>query len=391
MPELPILLIANVILSAAIGGILYFTRSEGEAIVAALTVLIAFSPFNLVLGSTLVMRRVAQCVERLNIRMNSTNALLKLCSIDTAAFSMNKMITTGEYFITDLIPEGLTQAGLLSIAAAAEKNSTHPLGRKIFETAEARGLRIDSAMMFNEIEGLGVEALVNGTTVRVGRANWIKKEGAGISAELRTKIDQIAAKSRTPLVLSMGRTARGVIGLKDEIDERAKIFLDRLKYNGIENVLLTAEPKRKANAIIKGLPIENVRAELLPEDKAREIQLMQARGKIVAAIGSEERDRPAYAAADVSVLISDVDSDAADFIIRESSQFFELRSISLRTKKILRRGRLIVFATWALMIPLVAKMLVDAESVPYPPLIATVGTALCSVATVLNARKGFQP
>ena len=389
MPETRILLVANIVLSAVVGGAMYFLHSEQEAIVSALTVLIAFSPFNLLLGRHLVMRRAFELIAGLGIKMREPKSLLKLCTIDTVTFSMNRMITTGEYFITDLVPEGLTQAGLLSMAASAERNATHPLGRKIVETAEQRGLRLDTPTMFNELDGVGVEALINGTTVRVGRFDWIKSEGVRISNELRTKIDQIASKSRTPLLMSMGGMARGVIGLKDEIDDRAKIFLDRLKYNGIETMLLTAEPKKKANAIIKGLSISEVRAALLPEEKAREIQLMQARGKIVAAISSEERDAPAFSAADVSVLISNDDSEAADFVIVDAEQFFELREIAAKVKKILRWNRRLVLASWALMLPLIAKTIVDAESVPMPPLIATGGVLVCMIAVVLNSRQSI--
>lgn len=387
MPKFKFFLVANIILSAAVGGVLYFQRTEQEAILAALTTLIAFSPINFALGSTLVSKRAARAVDELGVRMRSTEALLGLSTIDTAAFSMNKMLTTGEYFITDLIPEGLTQAGLLSTAASAERGSTHPLGRKIVETAESRGLKIDNAMIFNEFEGNGVEALINGNTVRVGRAAWIKGEGVKISVELRTKIDQIAAKSKTPLVVSIGRTARGLIGLKDEIDERAPIFLERLKYNGLETVLLTAEPKKKANTMIKGLSIDVIRAELLPEDKAREIQLMQARGRMVAMISSEERDAPAFEAADVSILISEGESATADFVIDEAAKLFELLKQAARTKKILRQNGRIALGTWVLMSPLLAKMLVDIESVPMPPLLATLGLVLGAGLIVWNSRR----
>ena len=390
MPNFKFLLIANIILSAAVGGFLYFRGTEQEAILGALTTLIAFSPINFALSEALVFKRAARAVEALGVRMRSATALLKLSAVDTAAFSMNKMLTTGEYFITDLIPEGLTQAGLLSIAASAERGSKHPLGRKIFETAEARELKLDNATMFNEFEGNGVEALINGTTVRVGRAAWVQGEGVKISLELRTKIDQIAAKSKTPLVVGMGRTARGLIGLKDELDERAAIFLERLRFNGLSTVLLTAEPKKKANTMIKGLKIDTIRAELLPEDKAREIQLMQARGRVVLMISSDEKDLPAFEAADVSVLISDAGSEekpTTDFEITDAGQFFELLPIASRTKKILRQNRRIALGIWVLLSPLIAKLLVDAGAVPMPPLLATIGLLIGAGLIVWNSRR----
>lgn len=387
MPKFKFFLVANIILSTAVGGIAYIQRSEQEAILAALTVLIAFSPINFALGSMLVSKRAARAVEGLGVRMRSTESLIGLSTIDAAAFSMNKMLTTGEYFITDLIPEGLTQAGLLATAASAERGSKHPLGRKIVETAESRGLKLDSAVIFNEFEGNGVEALINGNTVRVGRAAWLKGEGVKISAELQTKIDQLAAKSKTPLVVSIGRTARGLIGLKDEVDDRAAIFLERLKMNGLETVLLTAEPKKKANTMIKGLSIDVLRAELSPEDKAREIQLMQARGRTVAMIGSEERDAPAFEAADSSVLISEAESAAADFVIDEAGKLFELLTLAVLTKKILRQNGRIALGMWVLMSPLLAKVLVDVESVPMPPLIATVGVMLGAGLIVWNSQR----
>ena len=380
-------LFANIIIALAIGAALYFTRSEKEAIVASLTALIAFTPFNLVLGSTLVSKRAARLLDSAGIKMHSTEALLKLSMLDTVAFSMNKMLTTGEYFITDIFPVGMTQAGLLSMAASAERNATHPLGKKIFETAEARGLKLDNATMSNELEGNGVEALINGLTVRVGRPGWVKSEGVRLSPELRIKIDQIASKFRTPLVVCLGRIARGLLGLKDEVDERAKIFLDRLRFNGLETVLLTAESKKKATALIKGLSIDVVRTELSPVEKAREIQLMQARGKIVAEIGSEEHDRPAFDAADVSIFISNDGSGSTDFVISDWEQFFELRTLAAKTNKILRQNKRIAFATWLLLAPLVVKTTIDAASIPYPPLIATIGVSIGAGLIIWNSRR----
>lgn len=326
-------------------------------------------------------------VGALGIKMRSTESLLKLKAVDTVAFSMNKMITTGEYFITDIFPVGMTQKGLLSMAASAERDATHPLGRKIFETAEQRGLILDNATMSNEIEGNGVEALINGLTVRVGRPAWVKSEGVHVGAEFKIKIDQIAAKAKTPLIVSLGRIARGLIGLKDEIDERAKIFLERLKYNELETVLLTAESKKKATALIKGLAIDTVRPELLPVEKAREIQLMQARGKIVAAISSEERDQPAFEAADVSILISNDYSEAADFIISDWEQFFELKTLSAQTNKILRQNQRIILASWVLLAPLAVKTIVDTSALPYPPLLATIGVLITTALIVFNTRR----
>ena len=387
MPKFKFFLIANIILSAVVGGFLYFRGTEQEAILGALTTLIAFTPINFALSEALIFKRAARLIEKLGVGMRSTAALDRLSTIDTAAFSMNKMLTTGEYFITDLIPEGLTQAGLLSTAASAERGSKHPLGRKIFETAEARELKIDNATMFNEFDGNGVEALIKGNTIRVGRASWIKGEGVKISMELRTKIDQIAARSKTPLVVSIGRTARGLIGLKDELDERAPIFLERLKYNGLETVLLTAEPKKKAQTMIKNLSVDVLRAELLPEDKAREIQLMQARGRVVLMISSDVKDLPAFEAADVSVLIADGESEAADFVITDAGQFFDLLPIASRVKKILRLNRRIALGIWVLMSPLLAEMLVDIGAVPMPPLLATIGVLFGAGLIVWNSSR----
>lgn len=387
MIKLRSLLFANIVIATAIGAALYFTRSQQDAIVAALTALIALTPFNFVLSSMVVSKRAARLIASMGIAMRSTEALLKLTAVDTVAFSMNKMITTGEYFITDLFPVGMTQKGLLSMAASAERNATHPLGKKIFETAEQRGLMLDNASMINEIEGNGVEALINGLTVRVGRPGWVKNEGVHLSAEMRIKIDQIASKSRTPLVVSLGRIARGLIGLKDEVDERAKIFLDRLKYNELETVLLTAESKKKATALIKGLPIDVVRPELLPEEKAREIQLMQARGKTVTAISSEERDQPAFEAADVSILISNDYSEAADFVVSDWEQFFELRTLAAQSNKILRQNLRIVLASWVVLAPLAVKTALDTNSIPYPPLLATIGVLITTALIIWSSRR----
>ena len=391
LPKIKLYLILELLTAAAASGWQYLNKGLDVAILTGLTILIAFSPFCLALTTPLVLKFAKKIVNELGIKINSTDALITLNQVDNIAISMNKIITDGNYYVTDLVPEGLSQNSLLAFAASAAQESTHILGKKVYETAEHRRLKIQSVAAFREVPNCGVEAIMNNTPVRFGRPKWIENEKIEISAELLTKVDQLAARGKTPLMLAMGRMARGIIALKDEIDLDAKDFLDRLKRLKFETTMLSAESKKTVNSVAKNITIDNFRAALSPEDKAREIQLIRARGKFVAMIGRDVSDLPAMINADVSILLYDgsLNINEGDvqvhFEIEQLPQFIDLYKVARHVSKIVKQNQWLAYLSWILLLPPALMMMLPSPLIMFNPVVAAIGVFLFAALIVANS------
>ena len=391
LPKIKMYIVLELLTTAVVIGWQYAHKGLDEAILTGLTVMIAFSPFCLALSTPVVFKRAREMVTALSVKMISAESLLTLSTVDTVAISMSNVITDGNYYITDLLPEGLSQNGLLAYSAAAVSESNHFIAKKIYETAEHRGLDIQRVAAFREVPGCGVEALMNNTPVKFGRPKWITSEKVEVSSELLTKVDQLAAKGKMPFMLLMGRMVRGIIALKDEIDLDAKEFLNRLKRLNFETAMLSSESKKTVNAVAKNISVDNVRAALTSEGKAREVQLMRAHGKYVAMIGKDVIDLPAMLSADISVLLTGnnlklVDDQLhIDFEIERLEQFLELRKIAEKVKEIVILNRRLAYLSWILLIPPSLMMMLENPPVSFNPLFATIGVVIFSILILANS------
>ncbi len=378
--------------TAIVGGWQYAQKGLDSAILTSLTVMIAFSPICLALSTPIVFYFAKKFITSLGIKINFGESLLKFANIDSVAFSMSNVITDGNFYVTDLVPEGLSQNSLLAHSASAVSESNHFLAKKIYETAENRGLKLQRVAAFREINGCGVEALMNNTPIRFGRPQWITSEKVEISAELLTKSDQLAAKGKTPLMLQMGRMVRGIIALKDEVDLNSQKFLELLRNRNFETLMLSSESKKTVNAVAKNIKVDNVRFALTSEGKAREIQLMRAHGKFIAMIGKDINDLPAMINADVSFLLRSEESlnliddqIKIDFEIDRLGQFLKLRRISEKVKDIVSQNKKLAYLSWFLLIPPSLMMMLEKSPVPFNPLYATVGVVIFMILIILNS------
>ena len=392
LPRIKMYLVLELLTTVIISGWQYTQRGLDSAILTGLTIMIAFSPFCLALTTPIVFKFARKLVDELGIKMPSANSLLTLANIDSVAISMSNVITDGNFYVTDLIPEGLSQNSLLAYSASALSESNHFLAKKIYETAEHRGLRLQRVAAFREVPGCGVEAIMNNTPVRFGRPNWITSEKVEVSAELLTKVDQLAAKGKTPLMLLMGRMVRGIVALKDEVDLNAKDFLDALKYRNFETTMLSSESKKTVNAVAKSIPVKNVRYALTSEGKAREIQLMRAHGQFVAMIGKSVGDLPGMISADVSVLLRDEtalklidDQIRIDFEIDRLQQFLKLRRIAEKVKEIVTQNQRLAYLSWILLIPLALMMTLEKPPISFNPIIAAIGVVIFAILIIANS------
>ena len=389
MRKIFFLLLFDLLISCAVATWLYFTRGIDAAFMTGLSIFVAFSPICLVLASPFTLYLAGRKIAKLGVTFNNPNALKILAEVNVVALPYNRVLTCNEYYITDLVPEGLNQPTLLAMAAGAERDAENILGRMIYDTASYRALRMQPSTDFAEFPGRGVESKVSGTIVRVGNPAWIESLGVSISAKLRTKIDQLLVKGKTVLLVSTGRLARGVIALKDDINDDAIKFLGEVKRSGIETLLLTAQPKKMTSWITKNFALDNIRTNLTPEGKAREVQIFRAKGKIAAVIGSDMQDLPALNAADISFMLeggtlktSDV---KLDFEIPTLESFLQVREIALKVVNVLKLNRRIALVSWIILVPPALLSALENPPIPFHPLAAVAGVIIFSAIILANS------
>lgn len=295
--------IGSVILAAAVAGYWYIAgdMSLETASEVFVGVFLAASPLPFILSRRLIALRIKRCLKASAVTCGRTAALTELMRVDTVAFNRSGTLTEGSVFISGLVPEGMTQGSLLSLAASAEREASHPYAHAIYDTAVQRGLHLQRHSAARETESFGVEALIARTPVRVGKKEFLQDEDVEISAALLTRADQLATSGQTPLFVSSSKYARGIIAVRDDVRADVRRTLGELRRRGLTLMLLTGETKRLANATGKELHIAEVRGDLTAADKAREIRLLQSRGAVIAMVGDPEADQPALRAADISI------------------------------------------------------------------------------------------
>ena len=295
--------IGSVILASVVAGYWYVAgdmalETASEVFVG---VFLAASPLPFILSRRLIALRIKRCLKASAVTCGRTAALTELMRVDTVAFNRSGTLTEGSVFISGLVPEGMTQGSLLSLAASAEREASHPYAHAIYDTAVQRGLHLQRHSAARATESFGVEALIARTPVRVGKKEFLQDEDVEISAALLTRADQLATSGQTPLFVSSSKYARGIIAVRDDVRADVRRTLGELRRRGLTLTLLTGETKRLANATGKELHIAEVRGDLTAADKAREIRLLQSRGAVVAMVGDPEADQPALRAADISI------------------------------------------------------------------------------------------
>ena len=384
-------LILDLITTTIFTSYVFFSRDDESAFFIGLTILIAFSPICLLLSSPLVLLLSKRAVIAEQSKVNKSDAFLNLAEVDTVAMPLNRFLTDGDYFVTDLIPEGLSQSALLSFAATAEQNANHALGKTLYKTAVGRGIRLQSLAAFHEIPGRGVEALINNTSLWIGNPDWVIRQGVRASAATLTKIDQLAVHGKTVLLMGMGKMARGVITLKDAVNLEAKEFVSMLKRKNLFTILLTASAKKTAKTVAKNFSLDEVRAGLSPEDKAREVQIFRAKGRNVAVVANEFHDLPALVNADVSVLVNNGSANflndnseiKMDFEIPAPEKFLVIREIAIRAANLIKLNRRIAYLSWVVLVPPAVLQVLEKPPIYFPPIAAIAG--VLTFATIILA------
>ncbi|MGH8930729.1 MAG: heavy metal translocating P-type ATPase [Egibacteraceae bacterium] len=298
-------------------GVWFVLGQPAFAVTAAVTVLIIACPHALGLAIPLVISISTALSARNGILVKDRLALERMRTVDAVLFDKTGTLTTGKHRLTGVAAANGDADGLLALAGAVEADSEHPLARAIVAAAAPRG-GVLKATEFRSMTGRGVEAIVNGSTVAVGGPSLLRERGLVVPETLRGQVEQW--QSRGAAVLSVVRDGEivGVLALEDEPRPESRQAVDALRALGIKVVMITGDARPVAEAVAADLMIDEVFAEVLPEDKDRAVAELQARGHTVAMVGDGVNDAPALARADVGIAIgagTDVAIESAGIVL----------------------------------------------------------------------------
>ncbi len=283
----------------------------------------------------------------------------------------------------------MTDSNILLFAASAEKGSEHPLGEAIVNRAREDNIELKEPSGFQAVPGRGIKAVIDGKRVLLGNADFMVDEQV-ILGGLSEKAERLSSEGKTPMYVAVERAAVGLVAVADTLKENSVAAIKALAKIGVETVMITGDNKRTAEAIAKQVGIDRVFAEVLPEDKAKEVRMLQAENKVVAMVGDGINDAPALAQADVGIAIgtgTDVAMEASDITLISGDLKGVAASIALSkaTLRNIKQNLFWAFAYNTILIPVAAGVLFPFFGILLNPMFAAAAMGLSSVTVVTNA------
>ena len=366
------------------------TRSPEQALTAGVAVLVISCPCALGLATPVaIMVGTGKGAEN-GILVKSAEALETLHAIDTVVLDKTGTLTQGRPQVTDILPAGgVTESGLLGLAACLEAPSEHPLGAAIVEEAGARGLPRQPVERFAAVHGRGVEAVLGGRRCLAGNRAMMEEAGVDLSA-WEDRAQALAAQGKTPLYFAKDTSLLGLIAVADTPKPTSRDAVAAFRSLGIDVIMLTGDNRRTAGAIGAQLGVTEVMAEVLPQDKERKVSELQSQGRKVAMVGDGINDAPALARADVGLAIgagTDVAIESADIVLMKSDLLDAAAAVELSRATIrnIKENLFWAFFYNSLGIPLAAGVFFPLLGWQLNPMFAAAAMSLSSVCVVSNA------
>ena len=321
------------------------------------------------------------------ILIKSGEALEITHNVQSVVLDKTGTITEGKPVVTDIISFGMSENKILEISAALEKKSEHPLAEAVL--LKAKGMELPNAENFAAIPGKGITAKIQGNIYYAGNRKLMQEQGISCEKAL-SSMEKLSEEGKTPLILADEKQVLGIIGVADVVKPTSAKAIQELKKLGIQVIMLTGDNARTAKAIQKQLDIDTVIAEVLPQDKEREISRLQEEGKTVAMVGDGLNDAPALARADVGIAIgagTDVAIESADIVLMKNDLQDVATAIEL-SKAVIRNIKENLF--WAFFynvcgIPLAAGVLYPVFGLKLSPMFGAAAMSLSSLFVVSNA------
>ena len=326
------------------------------------------------------------------ILIRNVESLETMHKINTIVFDKTGTLTAGKLKVTDIISDfdsRVSELDLLKLVASLEKGSEHPIGEAIVTATKEKGITLTDPQDFKAVPGLGITGKIKNETVLVGNIKFMKINGIAID-NIINQVQALASQGKTILIVVVDKQIIGLIAAADTLKPDAKETITQLHQLGLTVMMLTGDNQRTAQAIANQAGIDQVLAEVLPQDKANQIQKLQKAGKLVAFVGDGINDAPALAKADIGIALgsgTDIAIESADItlISNELSSVPLSIELSRDTMKTIKQNLFWAFFYNIIGIPLAAGVLYPFFGILLNPMLAAAAMALSSVSVVSNS------
>jgi Cu2+-exporting ATPase len=362
-----------------------------DALVRTATVLVIACPHALGLAIPLVIAISTSLGARHGLLVKDRLALERARELDVVIFDKTGTLTRGEPVVGAVATEaGVGEDELLALAAAVEADSEHPLARAVVRAAGARGITLRTAEAFESLAGRGARASVGGRSVAVGGPRLLAELGIGAPPDLVATRESWASEGRTVLHVVVDGSVAGVLALEDEVRPESVQAVERLHALGLRVAMITGDAQAVAESVARRLGIDEVAAQVLPEDKAAAVRRFQEGGRKVAMVGDGVNDAPALATADVGIAIgagTDVAAESAGIVLVRSDPRDVVGAITLSRASYRKMIENLVWATGynVVAIPVAAGLLVP-WGIDLPMALGAVAMSASTIIVALNAQ-----
>jgi Cu+-exporting ATPase len=361
-----------------------------HALVNAVAVLIVACPCALGLATPMSIMVGTGRGARAGVLLKNAEALEALEKVDVLLVDKTGTLTQGKPKLMSVVPVAdFSEVEVLSSAAALERSSEHPLAAAIVAGAMERAISFPVASSFRSVVGKGVSALIDGTTVALGNDKLMVDLGvdAGLLAD---EAERLRADGQTVVFLAVGNRLAGAIGVADPIKATTFAALRTLREGGLRIIMLTGDGSTTAAAVARKLGIDDVRAELLPDQKHAVVTALQKEGHTVAMAGDGTNDAPALAAADVGIAMGTgtgvaMASAGVTLVRGDLGGVVRARRLSRAVMVNIRQNLFFAFAYNAFGVPIAAGVLYPVFGLLLSPMIASAAMAFSSVSVIGNA------
>ena len=386
----------SVMILAILGFVVWYVFGPSPGLtyglIVAVTTLIIACPCALGMATPMSLTTGIGLGAQNGILIRSGDALQAAEKLNAIILDKTGTITLGKPSLTNVVlANGQDEQVVLRLAASVEKSSEHPLALAIVEGAQARGLKLGDVQTFDAIPGHGVSATVDGRRVLIGNLKLMQREGISLG-DLEKQSTTLADDGKTPMYVALDGQAAGILAVADTVKEDSKAAIAAMKKMGLEVVMMTGDNERTAKAIARQVGIERVLAEVLPQDKAANVQKLQLEGKKVAMVGDGINDAPALAQADIGLAIgtgTDVAIEASDITLIKGSLMGVVTAIQISraTMRNVYQSLVGAFIYNGAGIPIALGVLYPFFGVLLSPILAGLAMAFSSVTVISNANR----
>ena len=360
------------------------------AVTSAVSVLIIACPCALGLATPISITTAAGRGAQAGVLIKDAEALERMAGVDTLIVDKTGTLTMGKPALTDVVVLGVeTEAMILTLAAALEKGSEHPLAEALVAGAKARGIDAGNAVGFAAVTGKGVQGTVGGRQVALGNAAMMQDLGLNTQmAEARA--DALRATGKTAMFVAVDGALAGIVAVADPVRNSTSAAIKELQAQGFRIIMATGDNERTAKAVAGPLGIDEVWAGILPDDKRALIQKLRVEGRKVAMAGDGVNDAPALAAADVGIAMGSgadvaVESAGLTLLGGDLMGIVRARKLAHATVRNIKQNLFFAFAYNAIGIPVAAGVLYPLTGTLLSPMIAAAAMSLSSVSVITNA------